>query len=269
MALHDVTVRRDGATLLDGVSLSVHPGDSWVVLGSNGAGKTTLLRTAAGLEVPDAGRVALLGEDLDHDDVEQLTDLRPRLGLASSSVGATVPPDVPVLEVVASAALDRVDRGWSPLEEPELRRARRLVAEVGARPLLDRPWGTLSTGEQRRVLVARALMGDPELLLVDEPTSGLDLGAREALLRRLARVVADDAEPALVMVTHVLEEVPAGATHALLLRRGRVVASGPVQEVLTGELVSTAFGLPLQVEERDGRWTARVAPPRPRPRHGR
>ena len=267
LALSAVTVRREGAVLLGGVHWEVRPGESWVVLGSNGAGKTTLLRVAAGLEAPGEGVVHLLGERLDHGDREALAALRPRVGLASASVGDEVPPGTAVADVVASAALDRLDRGDEPLEEPERRRARRMVVEVGARALLDRPWGSLSEGERRRVLVARALMTDPELLLVDEPAAGLDLGAREALLRRLSRVVLHDDEPALVLVTHVLEEVPAGVTHALLLRRGAVIASGPVERVLTAELVGAAYGLPLVVEHRGGRWSARVAPPRRRPRH--
>ena len=158
----------------------------------------------------------------------------------------------------AHASLSRGDETYEPYDE---NRARGLLNQLGCRALVDREFGTLSEGERKRVQIARALMTDPELLLLDEPAAGLDLGAREALLRRLSRLARDPKAPSMIMVTHHVEEIPVGFTHALLLKAGRVVGAGPLAAVLTPQLLSATFGLPLVVEGRDGRWTARLALP--------
>jgi iron complex transport system ATP-binding protein len=132
-----------------------------------------------------------------------------------------------------------------------------LLREVGAAQLADRTFGTLSEGERKRVQIARALMTDPELLLLDEPAAGLDLGGREDLVSTLSVLALDEASPATVLVSHHVEEIPPGFTHALLLRKGAVVAAGPLEEVLTEEVVSTTFGMPLRVSHEDDRWAAR------------
>jgi iron complex transport system ATP-binding protein len=254
--LDGVSVRRGDATLLRDVTWRIGGGERWVVLGANGAGKTTLLQVAAGTIRPDAGTVSLLGEPLEDADLD---DLLPRVGWASAALADRLPGDERVLDVVLTASYAAVRRGAERYDAVDESRARDLLAQLGCRQLVDRRFGTLSEGERKRVQLARALMTDPELLLLDEPAAGLDLGAREALLHTLTRLAEDAQAPALVLVSHHLEEVPAGFTHALLLREGRVVAAGPIRDVLRSSLVSACFGLPLLVFRRGDRYTARAA----------
>jgi iron complex transport system ATP-binding protein len=256
LSLTDVAVVRDGADLLADLSWTVREGERWVVLGPNGAGKTTLLQVAGASLFPSRGRVELLGE---HFGSADLGELRTRVGLSSAMLADRVPGHEKALDVVVTASYGVVGRWHERYDADDVARARELLAHVGLRGFADRRFGTLSEGERKRVLLARALMTDPELLLLDEPAAGLDLGAREALLRLLTRLAADPASPPTVLVTHHVEEVPVGTTHAMLLSRGRAVAVGPVREVLTGPLLSRAFGLPLLLDERDGRWAARAA----------
>ncbi|MCA1711752.1 MAG: ABC transporter ATP-binding protein [Actinobacteria bacterium] len=256
LSLSGVGVVRDGATLLADVDWTVRDGERWVVLGPNGAGKTTLLQIASAALFPSRGQVELLGELFGQVD---LGELRTRVGLSSAMLADRVPAHERALDVVITAAYGVVGRWREAYDPADTARAEDLLGRVGLRAFADRRFGTLSEGERKRVLLARALMTDPELLLLDEPAAGLDLGAREALLRLLTRLAADPDSPPTVLVTHHPEEVPVGTTHALLLSRGRTVAAGPVGEVLTGQLLSQAFGLPLVVEQRDGRFTARAA----------
>ena len=251
-----VAVVRDGSTLLADVDFTVRDGERWVVLGPNGAGKTTLLQIAAAALYPSRGTVQLLGERFGAAD---LGELRTRVGLSSSALADRVPGHEKALDVVVTAAYGVLGRWHERYDDSDVSRARDLLARMGLRAFVDRRFGTLSEGERKRVLLARALMTDPELLLLDEPAAGLDLGAREALLRLLTRLALDDDAPPSVLVTHHVEEVPIGTTHALLLARGRSLAAGPVGQVLTGPLLSRAFGLPLEVEERGGRYAARAA----------
>ncbi len=251
-----VGVVRDRATLLTDVDWTVRTGERWVVLGPNGAGKTTLLQLAGATQLPTRGEVVLLDQRFGEAD---LGELRTRVGLSSTALADRVPPQETALDVVVTAAHGVVGRWSSTYDEVETVRAADLLGRVGMRAFAARRWGSLSEGERKRVLLARALMTDPELLLLDEPSAGLDLGAREALLRLLARLAADPAGPPRVLVTHHVEEVPAGTTHALLLARGRVVAAGPAPEVLTAPLLSRTFGLPLEVDVRGGRYAARAA----------
>jgi len=255
LSLSGVAVVRDGAALLDGVTWTVREGERWAVLGPNGAGKTTLLQVAAASLFPTRGSVELLGERFGQAD---LGELRTRVGLSSAQLADRVPGHEKALDLVVSASYGVVGRWRERYDAEDVARARSLLARVGLASFAERRFGTLSEGERKRVLLARALMTDPELLLLDEPAAGLDLGAREALLRLLARLAADPAAPPTVLVTHHAEEVPAGTTHALLMARGRIVAAGPAEEVLTGPLLSQAFGLPLVAEQREGRWTARA-----------
>ena len=256
LTLSGVGVVRDGATLLADVDWTVREDERWVVLGPNGAGKTTLVQIAAAALFPSSGTVELLGERFGRTD---LGELRTRVGMSSSSLTDRVPANERAVDVVVTAAHGVLGRWREAYDASDVGRASALLGRVGLRAFGDRRFGTLSEGERKRVLLARALMTDPELLLLDEPAAGLDLGAREALLRLLSRLADDPGAPPSVLVTHHVEEVPVGTTHALLLARGRVVAAGPVDEVLTGALLSRAFGLPLVVEARDGRFTARAA----------
>jgi iron complex transport system ATP-binding protein len=252
-----VTVVREGATLLAGVDWEVNEGERWALLGPNGAGKTTLLAVAAASLFPSAGSVELLGEMFGDAD---LGELRTRVGLSSSALMDRVPPHERAVDVVVTAAHGVIGRWADGYDPADVARAHELLARVGLRAFAERRFGSLSEGERKRVLLARSLMTDPELLLLDEPAAGLDLGAREALLRLLARLALSPGSPPSVLVTHHVEEIPVGTTHALLLARGRVVAAGPIATVLTGPLLSRAFGLPLQVASVDGRWMARATP---------
>jgi len=256
LCLSGVAVVRDGATLLADVDWTVREGERWVVLGPNGAGKTTLMQIASASLFPSRGTVELLGETFGSVD---LSELRTRVGISSAALGDRVPPHERALDVVVTASYGVLGRWQERYDDADVERASDLLARVGLRAFADRRFGTLSEGERKRVMLARALMTDPELLLLDEPAAGLDLGAREALLRLLTRLAADAGAPPIVLVTHHPEEVPLGTTHALVLARGRTVAAGPVSDVLTGPLLSRAFGLPLIVERREGRYTARAA----------
>ena len=250
----DVTVRRGDATLLDAVNWTVEEDERWVLLGPNGAGKTTLLQVAAAQIHPTSGVAGILGEVLGTVDV---FELRPRIGLTSAALGERIPRHEKVRDVVVSASYGVVGRWREEYDDLDHGRAHALLLEVGAKALLDRTFGTLSEGERKRVQIARALMTDPELLLLDEPAAGLDLGGREDLVSTLSVLAMDELSPATVLVSHHVEEIPPGFTHGMLLREGRVVASGPVEEVVTAEALSDTFGMLLQVTHEDGRWTAR------------
>jgi iron complex transport system ATP-binding protein len=251
--MEGVTVRRGDTTLLAEVDWSVELDERWVVLGPNGAGKTTLLRIAAAELFPTEGRVDILGERLGRVDV---FELRTRIGLSSAALGLRVPADEIVRDVVISAGYAVVGRWRERYDPADTARADDLLGALGLRGLGGRAYGTLSEGERKRALIARALMTDPELLLLDEPAAGLDLGGREDLVSRLSGLANDPDAPASVLVTHHVEEIPRGYSHGLLLRGGRVVAAGLLDDVLTDENLSVTFGLPLAVQKRRGRYTA-------------
>jgi len=254
--LQDVSIRRGAKTILDTVSWQVREGERWVVLGRNGAGKTTLLQIAAGRMHPSSGIAELLGERMGRVDV---FELRPRIGLASSALADRIPASETVRDIVLTAAYGVTGRWRESYEDLDQSRAGDLMAAFGVAELADRSFGTLSEGERKRTQIARALMTDPELLLLDEPAAGLDLGGREELVAALAELAGDQRSPVLVLVTHHVEEIPQGFTHVLLLSGGRVHAAGPIAQVLTAENLSGAFGIELVVEQADGRWSARAA----------
>lgn len=256
--LAGVTVRRGSTLLLDSLDWRVDPGERWVVMGPNGAGKTTLLQIAAARLHPTSGRVGILGEELGAADV---SELRQSIGWASGSLMQAIPASESVLDTVLTGAWAVTGRWREDYAEVDVRRAHQLLASWGLAALTQRTFGTLSEGERKRALVARSLMADPELLLLDEPAAGLDLGGREALVDSLARAASDPSSPTMVLVTHHVEEIPPGFTHGLLLSQGRVIASGALAEVMTDAHVSMAFGIPITVEARDGRWTARQQAP--------
>lgn len=251
----DVVVRRNARNILDHVDWTVSDDQRWVVLGPNGAGKTTILQLAATLLHPTSGTVTVLDEQLGRSDV---FDLRPRIGFASSAMARRIPADETVLDVVLTAAFSVLGRWNEDYEAIDERRARRVLSEWRLEHLAERTFGTLSDGEQKRVQIARAVMTDPELLLLDEPTASLDLGAREELLALLAGYAAEPTTPAMIMVTHHVEEIPVGFTHVLLLREGAVVAAGPVSETLTAENLSATFGMPIALTADGGRYAARA-----------
>jgi iron complex transport system ATP-binding protein len=253
-----VTVVRDAAVLLDDITWTVREGERWVVLGPNGAGKTTLMQIAGARMHPTRGSAHVLGERLGAVDV---FELRPRIGLSSAAFAESLPGGELVRDVVVTAAYAVAGRWREAYEEQDHARASDLLAAFGVQHLADRRYGTLSEGERKRVQLARSLMTDPELVILDEPGAGLDLGGRETLVRDLAELAGDRRSPVLVLVTHHVEEIPPGFTHALLLRQARVVAAGPLAEVLTDEMLTATFDVPLRVTRAGNRWTAQLRPP--------
>jgi iron complex transport system ATP-binding protein len=256
IALDKVSVIRSGNHLVRDVSWQVELDERWVVLGPNGAGKSTLLNLASGRLHPSRGTAHVLGERLGRTD---LTELRTRIGLSTAAVAEGIPPHEKVRDVVVTAAWSVVGRWRESYDPMDVRRATTLLDQLGMGALAEREFGTLSEGERKRTQIARALMTDPELMLLDEPAAGLDLGGREELVARLAELAMDPDAPALVLVTHHVEEIPPGFTHALLVREGSVIAQGLLGATLTAENLSKTFGLPLAVERLGDRFTARAA----------
>ena len=250
----DVTVKRGKTTLIDRISWRVDEPDRWVVLGPNGAGKTTLLQVAAAMIHPTEGVAGILGEVLGTVDV---FELRPRIGVTSAAFAERIPREERVVDVVVSSGYGIVGRWRETYDELDYARADELLAEVGVSRLADRTFGTLSEGERKRVQIARALMTDPELLLLDEPAAGLDLGGREDLVSTLAVLAGAQSSPTTVLVSHHVEEIPPHFTHAMLLRDGQVVASGPIDDVITEANLTATFRMPLVLTHEAGRYAAR------------
>lgn len=257
--LTDVSIVRGGATLLDSINWRIDEGERWVIIGPNGAGKTTLLQVLSTQMHPSRGGALVLGEELGLVDV---FELRPRIGVTSAAIADRIPRGERVDNVVMSASYGVMGRWVEAYEPTDERRAADLMYQLRVDRLADRTFGTLSEGERKRVQVARALMSDPELLLLDEPAAGLDLRGRESLVQTLADLCLDELAPVMVLVTHHVEEIPEGITHALLLKQGRIVAQGPLTDTLTDATMSETFDLGLQVAQREGRWTAWASRPR-------
>ena len=249
-----VSLRRGGRTLVGPLDWAVELDERWVVIGPNGAGKTSLLRIAAAAEHPSSGVAFVLGEQLGRVD---MSELRARIGLSSSALSQRIPSDELVNDLVVSAGYAVLGRWRERYDDVDYQRALDMLESLGAEHLAERTYGTLSEGERKRVLIARSLMTDPELLLLDEPAAALDLGGREELVARLTDLAADPDAPALVLVTHHVEEVPPGFSHGLLLSEGRVVASGLLSDVLTADNLSAAFGQRIALDVIDGRYFAR------------
>ncbi|GAA0279519.1 ABC transporter ATP-binding protein [Streptomyces polychromogenes] len=260
LELVDVSVVREGRALVDQVSWSVKEGERWVILGPNGAGKTTLLNLASSYLFPTKGSATILGSTLGKPGSD-VFELRPRIGVAGIALADKLPKRQTVLQTVLTAAYGMTATWQEEYEEVDEQRARAFLDRLGMSDYLDRKFGTLSEGERKRTLIARALMTDPELLLLDEPAAGLDLGGREDLVRRLGRLARDPMAPSMVMVTHHVEEIAPGFTHVLMIRQGKVVTAGPIELELTSRNLSLCFGLPLIVERNEhDRWTAQGLP---------
>ncbi|EGD53719.1 ABC transporter ATP-binding protein [Gordonia neofelifaecis] len=254
LRLDAVTFRRNGRQILHGIDLTVRAGEHWALLGPNGAGKTTIVGFCAAQTHPTSGTVDVLGKRLGRVDTAELRKhighVNPRHRLQTS---------LTVTEVVLTGVTGTIDlpMRWSPSDDQRARAAA-LVADVGMTARADSDWHTLSQGERGRALIARALIGDPELLLLDEPTTGLDVAAREQLLETVDSLAVSAPEVASVLVTHHLEELPESTSHAVVIRDGSVVAAGTAADTVTSEVITAAFAHPIGVDYADGRWSARA-----------
>ena len=255
LTLRDVHVRRADKVILGPINFSVNAGERWVILGPNGAGKSTLLQILATRIFPTAGTVHILDQKMGAVD---LSELRTRIGVCGSLIAEDIPGEELVRDVVLTAAYAILGRWNEKYDLWDESRAVALLTTFGVRELADRAYWTLSEGEKKRVQIARALMADPELLLLDEPAAGLDLGGREDLLQRFAAFAADPSAPASILVTHHIEEIPVGTTHALLLKRATVAVSGPIAQVVTSQHMSAVFDMPIVVAFENQRFFARA-----------
>jgi len=258
ISLENVTVVRGGRAIVDGISWSVSAGQRWVIMGPNGAGKTTLMQILSGYIHPTSGTARILGKTIGQTDVREL---RISVGITSAATAAMLPSEETVLNTVITGAYGVTGRWREAYDEPDYERAENLIDNWGLRGLALRTIGTLSEGERKRVQIARALMADPELLLLDEPAAGLDVAGREDLVRRLSELAGDASSPVLVLVTHHVEEIPPNFTDAILLADGKVCSMGSVYDVVASEPMSAAFSTPLAVEFVEDRWYARGMTP--------
>ena len=252
--IRDLTIWRGNTTILDTLSWTVLPGENWVILGANGSGKTSLLSALTGYLTPSDGTIHLLGQEFGSTDWREL---RQRIGMVSSSVRQLMHDEDTALEIVAGGM--RAEIGfWGSIPKSTRSAAQRALEQAEATQIASRPWGVLSQGERQRVLIARALMAKPRLLILDEPCAGLDPVAREHFLAFIERLALGAQAPAIVLVTHHVEEITPAFTHALLLRGGRANAAGKLQSVLTSPRLSETFGVPMRVRHRSGRWAVEL-----------
>lgn len=244
---------RDGAHILEDIRWQVMPAQHWTVLGPNGAGKSSLLAIVAGYEWPSRGRVAVLGETYGKCDMRALKE---RIGWVSSTLFGWLPAQQSARQVAASGIHATIGN-WHELSAQDLDRADDALRSIGAYSFRDRRYGVLSQGERQRVMIARALVTHPDLLILDEPCAGLDPGARERLIEDVDRLCAKPRGPTLILVSHHVEEIPTRGTHGLLLKRGRVLAAGPLEEVLTDTLLTKLYDHPCRVASAKGRYWLR------------
>ena len=253
LSLENVSLKRDGKFLLNKINLKIYKGERWVIFGPNGSGKTSLLRISSFYLHPTSGRVEVLGHQLGKTDIRKMRHL---VGFTSQGFADLLRPSLTAQEVVMTAAYGALEPWWHDYSEEDKAKALLELKRIGAEDLRDQSFGTLSSGERQRVLIARSMMSNPGLLLLDEPAAGLDLPAREDLLTGLSLLSRDLSTPPIALVTHHVEEIPTGFTHVLFLRQGETVAAGPIQETLDAANLSACFGMELQLNKSDGRWSA-------------
>ncbi len=253
LTISGVRLVRDGTTILDDIDWQVRAGERWVLLGPNGSGKSSLCQIVTLYQHPSRGTVSVLGGELGRVDVRAL---RRRIGVTSAALAAMMPRTLTTEQIVVAGKHAALAHWWNTYDGDDWEQARTCLARVGCRGHAEQRFETLSSGERQRVLLARALMTDPGLLVLDEPTAGLDLAGREQLIQTLTRLARDPQAPPLIVVTHHVDEIPPGFTHALLLAGGQIRAAGPIAEVLTSERLTDCFGICLAVERRHDRWRA-------------
>lgn len=254
ISLRGVEFIRNRRVILSEISWDIRPGENWTVLGANGSGKTTLLQLLAGYLWPTNGEIIVLGERFGETD---LRELRKKIGWVGSFLQATVPPSQKPLDFIVSGKYASLGIFQKP-QEQDYTEARDLASRLECSDILDRVYAVLSQGEKQRLLIARALIHNPRLLILDEPCSGLDLVSREQLLKTLENLGRSKGGPTMVMVTHHLEEIVPAFSHALLLKSGRIAGLGPKERVLESGLLSSLFGIRIEAEERGGRYWTRV-----------
>ncbi len=255
ITLQGVSFVRNRKTILDHIHWQIAPGTHWTLLGPNGSGKTTLLQLLAGYLWPTRGDITVLGERFGQSD---LRELRKKIGWVGSFLQAQIPSSQPPLDLVVSGKFASIGVFDAPTHE-DYTQAREWIEQLGCLQVLPFPYGVLSQGEKQRLLIARALIHRPKLLILDEPCAGLDLKAREHLLQTLENLGRAPQAPTMIFVTHHLEEILPVFSHVFLIKEGRCVASGEKREALTGELLSQAFEVPMEVHEEGGRYRSRVA----------
>ena len=254
LSVKGLTVTRRGTRILRGVDWRVEPGEMWTILGANGSGKTSLLSCLTGFLTPASGTVTVLGETYGASD---WTQLKKRIGLVSSSVRQMVEEGEWAREIIGGGRYGQINF-WGRLTAADHRQVEIIARQVRVTALLEREWAVLSQGERQRVLTGRALMAEPELLILDEPCAGLDPVARGRFVDFMQKLSVQKRGPAVVLVTHHLEEIPPACTHVLALHRGAVAAAGPIREVLTDSLLSRVFGSPVRVAHQHGKWELRL-----------
>ena len=254
LSVAGLRIERGRTMILRAVSWRVERGQHWVILGANGSGKTSLLSALTGYLMPTAGEISLLGETYGHFDWREL---RKQIGLVSSSIRQMMSDDEPALETVASGKYAMIDF-WEQITRVEKARARRLLREVECGCLADRPWRVLSQGERQRVLIGRALMARPRVLILDEPCAGLDPAAREHFLQFIQRLGRNRNAPTLIFVTHHVEEIMPVFSHVLLLKEGSVLAAGRKTALLSSRNLSEAFKARIKLETVSRRYSLTV-----------
>lgn len=247
--VNQLSVTRGRTEILREITWQVRRGEHWVILGANGSGKTTLLKALTGYVPPSSGTLSVLGQAYGESDWR---DLRLRIGVVTSTFAAAIPPAEPLIDTVISGKYAQLDL-WHRVTRADRQEATELIQFVGLEALRDREWAYLSQGERQRVLIARALMAAPEILILDEPCSGLDPVAREQFLEFLEHLADRRSAPCLVLVTHHVEEIVPAFSHTLLLREGSIVAAGPRKAVLTTASLRQTFGTELKLTARRGR----------------
>jgi iron complex transport system ATP-binding protein len=252
LSISNVRYVRGEKIILDSITWCVRPNEHWVIFGPNSSGKTTLLRILNGYAWPTEGEIEVLGEKFGETD---LTELRKRIGWVSRSLENLIHDEDPAIEIVMAGAFAGTVL-WQDVGEAGEARARELLEQAGLERSAHRPYGVLSQGEQKKVLIARALMTHPSLLVLDEPCEGLDMASKERFLDDLARIASTCNAPTIIMVTHHVDEILPFFTNVLVLKGGRVFARGPTREIITSRMLSDLFGIPIEVEENGGRFRA-------------